>query len=204
MFNNQEPFLLVIFSSILITLMFDSGLILLREIRCWSILGAKGLIYRHYKAFVLLHFKKIQREKGLLGYPFMSRNACRIWWNFMKPSDVNGFENSAHNLGKFVKAKSARWNWQFWQSLVKFIKVKSACWIWWFWWIFITFVTGNISGQYFWTIRLLQGYFGSILVLMTFFLTKNARVPNKKLWHLPQTSFNKGNIFAGRFTGMKI
>ena len=149
----------------------------------------------------------LKKYKGKKAYwvihlcPEMHAGFDEISWNRV---NVNGFENSAHNLGKFVKAKLARWNWQFWQSLVKFIKVKSACWIWWFWWIFITFITGNISGQYFWTIRLLQGYFGSTLVLMTFFLTKNARVPNKKLWHLPQTSFNKGNIFSGRFTGMKI
>ena len=52
------------------TSMFDSGLILLREIRCWSILGVKGLIYRHYKAFVLLHFKKKKgkRPTGLSIY----------------------------------------------------------------------------------------------------------------------------------------
>lgn len=149
----------------------------------------------------------LKKYKGKKAYwvihlcPEMHAGFEEISWNRV---NVNGFENSAHNLGKFVKAKLARWNWQFWQSLVKFITVKSACWIWWFWLIFITFITGNNSGQYFWTIRLLQGYFGSILVLMTFFLTKNARVPNKKLWHLPQTSFNKGNIFSGRFTGMKI
>ena len=33
----------MIISSILLTLMFDSGVILLREIRSWSLLGVKGL-----------------------------------------------------------------------------------------------------------------------------------------------------------------
>ena len=38
-FKNQELYKLVIISLILVTLMFDSGVILLREIRCWSLLG---------------------------------------------------------------------------------------------------------------------------------------------------------------------
>ena len=43
-FNNQELLWLVIISFVLVTLMFDSGGILLGEIRCWSLLGVKGLI----------------------------------------------------------------------------------------------------------------------------------------------------------------
>ena len=39
MFDNREPFQLVIISFILVTLMFDSGMILSGEIRCWSFLG---------------------------------------------------------------------------------------------------------------------------------------------------------------------
>ena len=38
-FKNQELYKLVIISLILVTLMFDSGVILLGEIRCWSLLG---------------------------------------------------------------------------------------------------------------------------------------------------------------------
>ena len=38
-FKNQELYKLVIVSLILVTLMFDSGVILLGEIRSWSLLG---------------------------------------------------------------------------------------------------------------------------------------------------------------------
>ena len=43
LFNNQELLYLVITSFIPITSMFDSGVILQGEIRCWSLLVAKGL-----------------------------------------------------------------------------------------------------------------------------------------------------------------
>ena len=43
LFKNQEPPLLVIISFVLMTLLYDSGMILLGEIRCWSLLGIKGL-----------------------------------------------------------------------------------------------------------------------------------------------------------------
>ena len=39
----QELLQLVIISFILMTLMFDSGVILKGEIRCWSLSGIKGL-----------------------------------------------------------------------------------------------------------------------------------------------------------------
>ena len=38
-FKNQELYKLVIIFLIIVTLMFDSGVILLGEIRCWSLLG---------------------------------------------------------------------------------------------------------------------------------------------------------------------
>ena len=43
LFNNQELLQLVIISFISVTLLFDSGVILLGEIRCLSLLGCKGL-----------------------------------------------------------------------------------------------------------------------------------------------------------------
>ena len=43
MLNNQELLYLLIISIILMTLMFDSGVILKGEIRCWSLSGVKGL-----------------------------------------------------------------------------------------------------------------------------------------------------------------
>ena len=43
LFNIQEFLYLVIISYILMTLMCDSGVILYVEIRCWSLLGVKGL-----------------------------------------------------------------------------------------------------------------------------------------------------------------
>ena len=43
MFNNQELLQLVIISFILVTLMCDSRMILLGEIRCKSLLGVNGL-----------------------------------------------------------------------------------------------------------------------------------------------------------------
>ena len=42
-FTDQKLLLLVIISFILMALMCDSGLILQGEIRCWSLLGVKGL-----------------------------------------------------------------------------------------------------------------------------------------------------------------
>ena len=45
LFTDQKLLLLVIISFILITLVCDSGVILLGEIRCWSLLGVIGLIY---------------------------------------------------------------------------------------------------------------------------------------------------------------
>ena len=44
LFINQENFKLVIISFILMTLLCDTGIILLGEIRCWSPSGVKGLI----------------------------------------------------------------------------------------------------------------------------------------------------------------
>ena len=41
--NNQELLLLVIISCILVAFMFESGLILQREIRLYSLLGVKGV-----------------------------------------------------------------------------------------------------------------------------------------------------------------
>ena len=43
LFKDQELYELVITSLILMTLMFDSGVILWGEIRSWSLLGVKGL-----------------------------------------------------------------------------------------------------------------------------------------------------------------
>ena len=43
MFKNLELYKLVIISLILMTLMFDSGVILYGEIRSWSLLRVKGL-----------------------------------------------------------------------------------------------------------------------------------------------------------------
>ena len=43
MFHNQKLLKLVIISCILVTLVFESGVILLGEIRCWSLLIIKGL-----------------------------------------------------------------------------------------------------------------------------------------------------------------
>ena len=43
LFNNQEFLLLVIISFILMILKCESGVILLGEIRCWSLSGVKGL-----------------------------------------------------------------------------------------------------------------------------------------------------------------
>ena len=43
LYNNQQLLQLVIISFIFVTLMFDSGVILLGEIRCLSLLGCKGL-----------------------------------------------------------------------------------------------------------------------------------------------------------------
>ena len=45
--NNQEVLQLIIMSFILMTLMFDSGVILKEEIRHYSILGIKVLIIVH-------------------------------------------------------------------------------------------------------------------------------------------------------------
>ena len=43
LYNNQEVLQLIIISFILMTLMFDSGVILKGEIRCLSLSGIKGL-----------------------------------------------------------------------------------------------------------------------------------------------------------------
>ena len=43
LFNNQEVLQFIIISCILITLMFDSGVMLKGEIRCKSLSGIKGL-----------------------------------------------------------------------------------------------------------------------------------------------------------------
>ena len=43
LFNNQEFYTLLVISLILVTLMFDSGVILKGEIWSWSLLGVKGL-----------------------------------------------------------------------------------------------------------------------------------------------------------------
>ena len=45
LFNHQELFQLVIISYTFMTLMFDSGVILLGEIRCLSFLGVKELTF---------------------------------------------------------------------------------------------------------------------------------------------------------------
>ena len=42
LFNNQEVLRLIIVFFILMTIMFDSGMILKGEIRCQSVLGIKG------------------------------------------------------------------------------------------------------------------------------------------------------------------
>ena len=42
LFKNQELYKLLIISLILVTLMFDSGVILWGEIRGWPLLGVKG------------------------------------------------------------------------------------------------------------------------------------------------------------------
>ena len=44
LFKNQEVLQFIIISFILMTIMFDSGMILKGEIRCWSLLGIKVLI----------------------------------------------------------------------------------------------------------------------------------------------------------------
>ena len=46
--HNQELLELVIISFILVTLMFDLGVILWGEIKCWSLLGVKVLKYSVY------------------------------------------------------------------------------------------------------------------------------------------------------------
>ena len=45
LFNNQEFHELVIISFILMTLMFDSGVIFYGEIRCLSLVGVRGSKY---------------------------------------------------------------------------------------------------------------------------------------------------------------
>ena len=55
--NNQEHLELVIISFILMTIMLDSGVIPLGEIRCLSLLGVKGLlIIAAYPRILFLHF----------------------------------------------------------------------------------------------------------------------------------------------------
>ena len=48
LFNNQEVLQFIIISCILITLMFDTGLILKGEIRCKLLSGIKGLKEEDY------------------------------------------------------------------------------------------------------------------------------------------------------------
>ena len=47
LFNNQEVLQLIIISFILMTLMFNSGVILKGEIRCWSLSEIKGLMTKY-------------------------------------------------------------------------------------------------------------------------------------------------------------
>ena len=56
LFNNQEVLQLIIISFILVTLMFDSGVILKGEIRCWSLSGIKVLLTVHIFMYMLLAF----------------------------------------------------------------------------------------------------------------------------------------------------
>ena len=55
--NNQEHLELVIISFILMTIILDSGVMPLGEIRCLSLLGVKGLlIIAAYPQILFLHF----------------------------------------------------------------------------------------------------------------------------------------------------
>ena len=68
LFNNQEVFQFIIISFILMTLMLDSGMILKGEIRCWSLLGIKGLTVTEIQKEAREHFKVAQiSNKKLLG-----------------------------------------------------------------------------------------------------------------------------------------
>ena len=60
LFNNQELIEFVIVSFLLVTLMFDSGVILWGEIRCQSLLGVKGLnvmVEQHINVLLLLRMQ---------------------------------------------------------------------------------------------------------------------------------------------------
>ena len=60
LFNNQELLEFVIVSFLLVTLMFDSGVILWGEIRCQSLLGVKGLnvmVEQHINVLLLLRMQ---------------------------------------------------------------------------------------------------------------------------------------------------
>ena len=54
-FKNQELYKLVIISLILVTLMFDSGVILWGEIRSWSLLMVEGLIIIMSLEFIIIY-----------------------------------------------------------------------------------------------------------------------------------------------------
>ena len=53
--KNQELYKLVIISLILVTLMFDSGVILWGEIRSWSLLVVEGLIIIMSLEFIIIY-----------------------------------------------------------------------------------------------------------------------------------------------------
>ena len=60
LFNNQELLEFVIISFLLVTLMFDSGLILWGEIKYWSLSGVKGLnvmVEQHINVLLLLRMQ---------------------------------------------------------------------------------------------------------------------------------------------------
>ena len=60
LFNNQELLEFVIISFLLVTLMFDSGVILVGEIKYWLLLGVKGLnvmVEQHINVLLLLRMQ---------------------------------------------------------------------------------------------------------------------------------------------------
>ena len=60
LFNNHELLEFVIISFLLVTLMFDSGVILVGEIKYWSLLGVKGLnvmVEQHINVLLLLRMQ---------------------------------------------------------------------------------------------------------------------------------------------------
>ena len=60
LFNNQELLEFVIISFLLVTLMFDSGVILVGEIKYWSLLGVKGLnvmVEQHINVLLFLRMQ---------------------------------------------------------------------------------------------------------------------------------------------------